>query len=615
VTPGAGRLFNVLPTDLGRPLGQIRVKLDVPDLTALVQAVIETVTPRDVEVRADDGRWYSLRIRPYRTAEHRITGAVLALVDVDELRRTAAARDYARAIIETVREPLVVLDANLNVREVNAAFYRTFHVGSSETTGRLIYELGNGEWDIPALRRLLEDVLPQHVQLTDFEVDHTFPHIGRRVMRLNASRIVGPELILLAIEDVTEHHVEVRDVSAAHMNALERERLARQDAEAASRAKDTFLATLSHELRTPLTSMLAWVRMLRSGRLDEAVTTRALESIERNTRAQAELIEDLLDVSRITSGKLRLDMLPLDLAAVIQTAIETLRPAAEAKSIRLDATLAPARGAVLGDRERLQQVVWNLVSNAVKFTPRGGRVEVTLAWEDHRARLTVQDTGMGIKPTLLPSIFERFRQGEDSSTRTFGGLGIGLAIVRHIVELHGGTVTAESAGEGQGATFTVAIPFAPAAARPRDLTDLKPAVVRELHADPAMLDGIRVMLVEDDRDAREVVAAVLTHHGAVVSAVSSASEALEVLHDVRPDVLVSDIGMPGQDGYALMRAVRALPAGDGGRVAAIALTAYARADDSRQALDAGFQMHLSKPVDPGMLAFTVARLHRERTEG
>ena len=609
VTPGAGRRFNILPTDIGRPLANVRVAAEgLEQLDVVVQDVINTVTPRDLSVRGDDGRRYSLRIRPYRTTENRIEGALLALVDVEELEKTTAARDYARAIVDTVREPLIVLDGDLRVQEANTAFYNTFHLLPAETEGRFFYELSDREWDLPALRRVLEDVLPRKERVTDVEVEHDFRSIGPRVMLLNASAIPGPRgLILLAIEDVTVKRLEARGVGAAHLRALELERLAREEAEAASRAKDTFLATLSHELRTPLTSMVAWVRMLRSGRLDERATARALESLERNTRTQTELIEDLLDVSRITSGKVGLSLLPLDVGPVVETAIDGLRPAAEPKSIQLDVQLDAAPGPVLGDRRRLQQIVWNLLSNAIKFTPPGGRVDVRLEWADYRARLTVRDTGIGMKADLLPRIFDRFRQADESKSRSFGGLGLGLAIVRHLVELHGGTVTADSEGEGQGSAFRVELPFSAVSTVPAG-GGIQTALIGEMHAEATALEGVRILLVEDDPESRDVLTAVLRLHGATVSAVGSSKEALKALGDQCPDVLISDIAMPGGDGYELMRAIRTLPAEGGGQVPAIALSAYVRVDDSRESIAAGFSVHLPKPIDPGVLVHTVAQL-------
>ncbi|MGH9195005.1 MAG: sensor histidine kinase, partial [Acidimicrobiia bacterium] len=399
------------------------------------------------------------------------------------------------------------------MRTANRSFYRTFQALPADTEGQIVYELGNGQWNIPRLRALLEQILVSHTEFADFEVEHDSEAIGRRTMLLNARRVEGEEdrLILLAIEDITGRVRMEKDHAAEAAGALERERLAREGAESANRAKDVFLATLSHELRTPLTAMLAWIRMIRAGKLNPATTAQGLEAIERNTRAQAQLIEDLLDVSRITSGKLRLKRRPLELVSLIETSIEALRPAAEAKGIRVEASLLPSEELVLGDRERLQQIVWNLLSNAIKFTPENGQVVVSLNWVDRHARLIVRDSGKGISPEFLPRIFERFRQEDDAMTRTHGGLGLGLAIVRHLVELHGGTVTADSQGAGHGATFTVELPLPRVpSVRARQDQVSRPPITADMSVESTdILAGIQVLVVDDQPDAREVLKAVL----------------------------------------------------------------------------------------------------------
>jgi PAS domain S-box-containing protein len=387
------------------------------------------------------------------------------------------------------------------------------------------------------------------------------------------------------------------------------ERRARREAEAANRMKDEFLATVSHELRTPLTAILGWARLLRSPRYGLPCDALGpLETIERNARAQTRLVDDLLDVSRIITGRLHLDLRPTDLGGVVDAALDAVRPAAVAKGIALDATLDPSATPVLADAGRLQQVVWNLLTNAVKFTPDGGRVTLHARGHGMHAHVVVRDTGKGIAPEFLPYIFDRFRQEDSTPTRTHGGLGLGLAIVRHLVEMHGGTVHAESAGEGRGTTFTVTVPLAPDAARDRfpdrpghapvgPAPDLEPA--------PVSLAGSRVLVVDDEADSRETVAAMLSDHGADVVTAASASEALRVVQASRPDILVADIGMPGVDGYDLIRAVRALPSPHR-TVAAIAVTAYARAEDRERALAAGYDAHMPKPVEPTGLATLVA---------
>ncbi|HJX29942.1 MAG TPA: response regulator [Thermoanaerobaculia bacterium] len=384
---------------------------------------------------------------------------------------------------------------------------------------------------------------------------------------------------------------------------LEREREARAAAEAASVTKDEFLATLSHELRTPLNAIVGWAALLRSNTLQGQKLARAVASIERNARSLTRLIDDLLDVSAIISGKMSMEMLPLDLVSVLEASLDAIRPTAEARSIRLDATWEPDLGLVSGDPDRLQQVLWNLLSNAVKFTPPGGEVSAHLQKVEGNARLVVRDTGRGIDPAFLPHVFEPFRQADGSITRTHGGLGLGLAIVRRLVELHGGVVTAESAGLGEGATFTVELPLR---IPPGDRRTQSPASPIENR--PLSLAGLRVLAVDDDEEVRELLGAILGGHGAHVQAVASGAQALQLLESAPPDVLISDLAMPEMGGYELIHRVRQLPVEAGGRVPAVALTAYARAEDRRRTLLAGFHMHVAKPVDPEELVVVVASL-------
>ncbi|HEX5745986.1 MAG TPA: PAS domain-containing protein [Archangium sp.] len=406
-------------------------------------------------------------------------------------------------------------------------------------------------------------------------------------------------------EDVLRMEEVARRVAMALDNArlfaLAQEE--RQRAEEANRLKDDFLATVSHELRTPLTAMIGWVKMLRTGRLPPDKHARALETVDRNTQAQAQLIEDLLDVSRIISGKLRMETQPVHLVDVIQAALESVRPAADARSIQLLAELEPGEDVVMGDAGRLQQVVWNLLSNAVKFSPGGSRVQVRLRRLEASVEVTVADEGPGIPADFLPHIFERFRQLEGGTTRRHGGLGLGLAIVRHLVELHGGTVHAASEGAGRGATFTVLLP----PAQPRQTQPERPAPPAVLPAH-AVLARRRIIVVDDEEDNREVLKVMLEEYGAHVVTAASASEALRAVREGRPDLLVSDIGMPGEDGYRLISQVRALPAEEGGGVPAVALTAYARVEDRTRALTAGFNMHVAKPVEPAELLSVLSNL-------
>jgi signal transduction histidine kinase/CheY-like chemotaxis protein len=377
---------------------------------------------------------------------------------------------------------------------------------------------------------------------------------------------------------------------------------------AESEAKDRFLAVLSHELRTPLTAMLGWVLMLRNGKLSETATARGLDVIERNTRLQAQLIEDLLHVSRIVSGRVELNLRPLGLAAIVDATVETFRPTADAKGLRLDVVLDPAAGLVSADPDRIEQVISNLVSNAIKFTPTGGRVDVRLAKNGGEVEISVADTGTGIPATFLPHVFDRFSQADGAPTRAYGGLGLGLAIVRHLVELHGGRVQAASRGKGQGATFTVWLPALAATDAGGSEQRARTAEGARPVDDVPTLEGVRVLLVDDEADARELFKGILEQHKIEVAAVSSVEEALRLMAHWRPDVLVSDLGMTTESGYDLIRTVRRLTVDEGARIPALALTAYAGSENSRLALAAGFQLHLAKPVEPTALALAVARL-------
>jgi signal transduction histidine kinase/ActR/RegA family two-component response regulator len=408
------------------------------------------------------------------------------------------------------------------------------------------------------------------------------------------------------VEELSRYIEDRRRAEEERDQLLLREQEARREAEMANRAKDDFLATISHELRTPMTAIIGWAHMLAEGRLDDATARQAVEAIKRNSQAQVRIIDDLLDMSRIITGKLRLDPVPVNLCDVAAAAIESVQLAASARSIAIESRFDPQLRHVMGDPNRLQQIIWNLLTNAIKFTPERGRVRITLTGTETHARIIVSDTGIGIEPEFLPYVFDRFRQADSSVTRKAGGLGLGLAIVRHMVELHGGTVAAESPGTGHGTTMIVELPFGPRliAAPMLHLQNGGPPG----KARPVELDNVHVLVVDDDADTLDLIASVLEMHGATVSRATSALDALRAMNQKIPDVMLSDISMPGTSGYDLMKIVRALPPECGGRVPSASLTALAREEDRAKAFQAGFQAHITKPVIPDRLVSVVAEL-------
>jgi signal transduction histidine kinase/ActR/RegA family two-component response regulator len=431
----------------------------------------------------------------------------------------------------------------------------------------------------------------------------TFLSIVRAAMRSRARQY-----------QVRQHMLQMQRSESERTQLLESERSARAEAERAGRMKDEFLATLSHEIRTPLNAILGWTHILALTRSPEDLA-KGLSVIERNARAQAQIVADLLDMNRIINGKIRLDVQRIQLAPVVQAAVDTITPAAEAKGIRLQVILDPSTGPVSGDPERLQQVFWNLLSNAVKFTPRGERVQVLLQCVSSHLEVSVADTGEGIEPEFLPHVFDRFRQADGSTTRRVGGLGLGLAIVKQLVELHGGTVSARSPGPGKGSAFTVALPLAPLHGdepSPAERRHPKAGTAAPTCDENDDIRGVRVLVVDDELDARDLVRRLLEGRQAQVATAASAGEALDLIQQLRPDILISDVGMPGEDGYSLLRRLRRLTPEAGGETVAIALTAYARAEDRVTAMRAGFQYHISKPVEPMELIATVASAARRK---
>jgi signal transduction histidine kinase len=498
--------------------------------------------------------------------------------DIDGLETASLIRRYRR----TERTPIIFITAYADELQTSRG-----------------YELGAVDYILsPIIPEVLRSKVRVFIELYRAHAELASSHqalelrVAERTRELQASN-----------ERLQGEIVERRRVEAEREAALAREQFLRAEAEELSRLKDEFLATMSHELRTPLNAIFGWITLLRTRRLDAATEERALETIERNSRAQKRLIEDLLDVSRIVTGKVTLELAMVEPRRIIEASIETMMPAAQAKGIELVARLDADVGLLRGDSARLQQIVCNLLSNAIKFTPMSGRVEVSLARSGDQAAITVRDSGQGIKPEFLPYVFDRFRQEDGSISRRHGGLGLGLAIVRHLTELHGGTVAAFSDGEGHGATFTVRVPIRDSAGLPR----LPESQVGAPSTGPR-LAGVHVLVVDDDPGAREVIASILQSFGARVSLAGSGPAALTLLFERKPHVLIADLGMPEMDGYALIEQVRALDPNLGGRVPAVAVTAYASTQDRLRALHAGYQNHIAKPVEPEELAAVITSL-------
>jgi PAS domain S-box-containing protein len=509
----------------------------------------------------------------------------------------AAAR--LAAIIESSDDAIVSKTLEGVITSWNQAAERIFGYTAAEAVGQhimLIIPEERRSEETEVLARLVRGERIEHFETKRRAKDGRTVEISLTVspVRDSTGRIIGASKI-------------ARDIS--DRRRLEREQDARAEAEAVNRSKDQFLATLSHELRTPLNAIYGWARMLEAGRLDPPAVLRATEAILRNAAAQVQLIEDLFDVSRVITGNMRLEIQPLHVAAVIEAALDTVRPAATAKGVRLESILDPGAGAMMGDPARLQQVVWNLLMNAVKFTPKGGQVTTHLRRVDAQIEIVVRDTGEGIAREHMPRLFQRFGQADSSSTRRHTGLGIGLSLVRHLVDLHGGTVTAESAGLGLGATFAVTLPVSAVPALPPQRGAGEPAdVPRGDGLKPVSLRDLRVLVVDDDAEGLALATLILIDAGAEVRGVPSAADAMTLLERWSPDVLVTDLEMPGEDGFGLLRRARRLTTLRGQRLPALALTAYGRTEDRIRVLGAGFNLHLAKPVNPAELVLTVGSL-------
>jgi len=562
-----------------------------------------TADSRDI-LHIDDGRVIERHSRVV-IIENKNVGRVWSFRDISQQRRLEEARFRLAAIVESSNDAIVSKTLDGRVTSWNDAAARLFGYSATEMIGQPIAILippGRIHEEQQILDKIRRGERLEHYESVRMRKDGTTFDVALTISPIKDAdgKIIGASKIA---RDITDRKLAARE----REQLLEAERAARSEAERVSLLKDEFLANVSHELRTPLNAIFGWAQLLSSGSANDDDFKQGIESIERNARLQARLIEDLLDMSRIVSGKVRLDVQQTDLADVVEQAVSAARPSASARSIRLRQIIDPNIGPVAGDPNRLQQIVWNLIANAVKFTPKGGTIDVLLQRVNSHLEITVADSGAGIPADFLPHVFERFRQGDASSTRRHGGLGLGLAIVKQLVELHGGSVRAASEGEGRGSTFTVSLPLSPVRNAGRREHPATPSKYG-LECDGFDLSQVSVLVVDDEVDARELIKRVLANCKADVFTATGAAEAFEVLKANRPTVLVSDIGMPEVDGYEFIRRVRRLAPNEGGHTPAIALTAFARSEDRTRAMIAGYQIHMSKPIEPQELLATVASL-------
>ncbi len=542
----------------------------------------------------------SLTVSPIKNATGEVIGASKIARDISERRRGDEARARLAAIVDSADDAIVSKTLDGVITSWNRAAQAMFGWTAAEAVGQRITLI------IPRERWPEEDEVLARVRKGE-SIDH-FDTVRERKNgeRIDVSLTVSPVKDargrIIGASKIARDVSDRKRAEAERATLLQTVQQAREEAEELNRSKDQFLAMLSHELRTPLNAIFGWARMLQSAAMDEVTSRRAIDAILRNATAQVQLVEDLLDVSRIITGKMRLDVQSLDLKSVIESALDAVQPAASAKGLKIETVLDPNAGPVVGAADRLRQVVWNLLMNAIKFTPRDGRIQVQLRKVKSHVEIVVSDNGEGIQPEILPFIFDRFRQGDSTTTRPHGGLGLGLALVRHLVDLHGGRVRAASEGPGRGATFVVELPIA-------ILSSEAGATPEASAATGALpLQSVRVLLVDDDADGLDLTTVMLTNSGAQVKTAVSVAAALDVLESWPADVLVSDIEMPREDGYELLRRIRAKERGGRTRLPALALTAYGRLEDRRRTLAAGYNLHLAKPIDPSELVLAVANL-------
>jgi len=551
---------------------------------------------------------------PIRNRDGSLFGVVLVFRDVTEQRKLYEAREQLAAIVEYSGEAIATKNLDGIIQTWNASAEKLFGYSADEIIGKPVTIL------IPAdrlseeeqiLSRLRRGLPAERLETIRLKRDGTPISVS-----VTVSPIKDPEGEVIGASKLIQDISTRQRVEQERQQLLAREQSLRAQAEAAGRMRDEFLATVSHELRTPLNAILGWATMLNKDHLDPAIARRGIESIERNAKAQAQLIEDLLDVSRIISGKVRLDVEPIMVTPIINSALDAVRPAAEAKSIRLNVKIDPAAEHLRGDPTRLQQVIWNLLSNSIKFTSAGGEVTVSVKRTASMAEISVHDTGEGINPEFLPYVFDRFQQADSSVTRKHGGLGLGLAITRHLVEMHGGTIEAHSDGKGHGATFSVRLPIPAVYPEPSEVRERGNLDIQSLRTRSTQfpsLQGTNILAIDDSSDTRELLSAVLEGCGASVTTAASVREALDLFARWKADIVICDIGLPDEDGYAFIRAIRKLAPEKGGNTPAIALTGYVRVEDRLRALKAGYQMFVPKPIEAGELCILVANLTRGKS--
>jgi PAS domain S-box-containing protein len=616
--PAAEKMFGYTAEEM---IGQPVLKLipddhldEEPQILARIRRG-ERIVHYESDRRRKDGRIInvSLTISPIRDGMGQIIGASKIARDISERRRwrtAEAAESFLGALVDSADDAIISKTLDGMVTSWNPGAEKVFGYSAREMIGKpisVLLPIDRPHEQPRILERIRRGERISHYETKRVRKDGSLIDVSLTVSPIKDSlgRIIGASKIARDITQQKRAEAKERDTLRQAQEARRQTDHALRQAEEASTAKDEFLATISHELRTPITAILGWTRMLASRQLSPERQEKAFETIDRNARSQAQLIEDLLDVSRIISGKLRVEFKRVDLTTVVAAAVEAVRPAAEAKGIRIDSIFTSGAGPILGDAERLQQVTWNLLSNAIKFTPRGGLVQVELRRVESQVELRVIDSGVGIDPAFLPYVFDRFSQADASITRRVGGLGMGLAIVKSLVELHGGVVSVTSAGEGRGAAFTVKMPISAVQSDALRFHPIeRPGLIHQLKQRPDLV-GLKILIVDDEPDARDLLRFIFNDCGAIVETAESAKAALEMLDRWRPHILISDIGMPDVDGYELIRIIRK---GYHSRIPAVALTAMARVEDRLKALEAGYQMHVAKPIDPAELITIVSGL-------